>query len=291
MSAGLSNFPCPRCGASLDVDGSTLTPRCPYCGAETLVPIEIWTRLHPAPAAPSAQASPNADEDDPLGKKVTGWVLVAVVGGGILFVVGIGLFSVLTGLGIMIFGPDGPSKPNAIASVGETCNGRQAACSDDKKSDLVCGPNDTFVVGITCKGPGGCSVKPDGKTISCDYSLAGPGDPCDVDDGACAVDHKSELHCVGAKFVVTATCKGPNGCTISPAAGGKKTLSCDDHVADVGDPCFGSDRVACSSDGKSYLSCVGQKFAVEKKCTGPQGCKATHVAGSDKTEMDCDGPR
>ena len=40
MSAGLSNFPCPRCGASLDVDGSTLTPRCPYCGADLILEAE-----------------------------------------------------------------------------------------------------------------------------------------------------------------------------------------------------------------------------------------------------------
>lgn len=73
--------------------------------------------------------------------------------------------------------------------------------------------------------------------------------------------------------------------------GGKKILSCDDHIADVGDPCFDSARTACSTDGKSYLTCVGQKFAVANACAGKGGCKATHLVGTDKTTMACDDPK
>lgn len=40
-------FPCPRCGASLEVDGSSRTVKCGYCSASAYLPDDLWRRLHP----------------------------------------------------------------------------------------------------------------------------------------------------------------------------------------------------------------------------------------------------
>lgn len=40
-------FPCPRCGASLEVDGSSRTVKCGYCAANAYLPDDLWRRLHP----------------------------------------------------------------------------------------------------------------------------------------------------------------------------------------------------------------------------------------------------
>ena len=145
------------------------------------------------------------------------------------------------------------------------CEGREG------RSRSLCGTDDKMAVAGTCKGPNACRAAINGKSISCDVTLADRGDPCNGTDDACSTDHNAELRCQAGHFVVTATCKGPDGCTLTPAKKGEGyTLSCDDHVADVGDPCFDTERTACSSDKKTLLTCTAQRFAVDHACKG--GC-------------------
>ncbi len=177
-----------------------------------------------------------------------------------------------------------PLKPTATA--GEPCNGRHAACSVEKNALLVCGPDDKMVVSETCKGPNACNVHPDGTTVSCDTTLADPGDTCTANSSSCSTDHKAELRCQAGHFSVISTCKGPDGCTLTPSAKGSGyTLSCDDHVADVGDPCFDSERAACSSDKTAYLACTKQRFAVDHKCK--HACTTRKIAGTSNVAMTC----
>jgi len=41
-------FHCNHCGGSLAVDGAARQVHCQYCGNQSLIPDEIWSRLHPA---------------------------------------------------------------------------------------------------------------------------------------------------------------------------------------------------------------------------------------------------
>jgi hypothetical protein len=216
---------------------------------------------------------------------------VAALGGLIAAVVAIagaaGAAGVVGAVGVPgVAIPGAPLVP--IAAAGDACNGRRAACAKDGKAELRCAAGDTMAVAGTCKGPNACRPAIDGKIITCDVTLADPGDPCDVTDDACSTDHKAELRCQAGRFAVIATCKGADGCTLTPAPARKHggyTLSCDDHVADVGDPCFDTERTACSSDKKALLTCTAQRFAVDHACK--RGCAVKKVVGTGNTEMDC----
>jgi hypothetical protein len=177
--------------------------------------------------------------------------------------------------------------PHGIGAVGAPCGGEKSACSADNKTSLRCA-KDVWAVEMPCRGPNGCRLINNGDSTSCDYTFAALGDPCDVDDSACSVDRKFELKCDGIKFVPEDTCKGKDACTVSPSAKGY-TLTCDDHIADIGDACLES-RPACSSDKKAMLVCKEGKFAVDQKCAGPGGCVIT--GSGAQTTMDCDvGPK
>jgi hypothetical protein len=284
------NFPCANCGASLTVDGSTQTPKCKYCNTQNLLPQDIWFRFHPPQAAPQYPA-PSSMMMPASPRGVNPWLFI----GPILSIVIIAVVSIV--VPILTRGPAMPSSDPAAsqptgpldphASVGDPCGGRTAACAKDKSAELQCGSDDKMSVRMTCKGPNGCQVSDDGNDISCDYTLASENDPCDVTDDACSTDHQAELRCQGGVFTVISTCKGPDGCTLTPTGkkGGGYTLSCDDHIADLHDPCFDSKRTACSSDGKFFLACTAQKFAVSRPC--PRGCSVKKIAGKDSVEMDC----
>lgn len=180
-----------------------------------------------------------------------------------------------------------PLNPNPIASAGEPCGGRRAACSTDKTAQLSCGGDGKMAITATCKGPNGCRVVGGGDSVSCDATLAAAKDPCTTTDSACSTNHKAELRCQAGRYAVIATCKGPDGCTVAPAGNGDGfMLSCDDHVADAGDPCFDTTRTACSSDKSALLTCNAQKFAIDRKC--PKGCSVKKVVGTDRKEMRCD---
>jgi hypothetical protein len=272
------HFACTNCGAHLSVDGSTQTPTCAYCKTEMLLPEAIWRRFHPAPE-PSAPESPVA------GAGIRSSLVVALV---VALVAILGVCLAVAGLlagktGITV--TSGP--PNPIASPGEPCIGRRAACSKDGKAELLCGASDAMAVAQTCKGPNACRAATDGKSVTCDTTLAELSDPCNVNDDACSTDHKVELRCQAGKFAVVATCKGPDGCTLTPLkTGSGYTLSCDDHVADVGDPCFDTERTACSSDKKALLTCTAQRFVVHRACK--RGCTVKKLVGTANKEMDCE---
>lgn len=267
------NFPCSNCGAHLIVDGSTQTPICTYCHTQMLLPEEIWLRFHPRqnPAPPPRFVRAPQQKS---GSGVVVGVIIAVVVIGSL--IGLGVYSQAT-------------KLPPVGNIGDACGGRTNACSTDKKAYLACN-NDKLVVSETCKGPNGCRVSADGNDIKCDSTFADVKDICDSTDDACSTDHKAELTCVAGKFAVHATCKGPDGCTLSAGKNGVRTIECDDHIADVGDPCFDSERTACSIDHKSLLSCTAQKYVVDRACKGPKGCTMTKDIGGKTETMDCDGP-
>jgi hypothetical protein len=273
---------CTHCGAQVSIDGSTQTPACAYCKTQILLPEAIWRRFHPAPE-PSAQAAATVVRSSR--GLVIGLVVAGIAMAGVPIVgVCIAVFGRVAGTA-MVPAPSAPLNP--IAMAGEPCSGRRAACSKDGKAQLLCGANDKMTVAETCKGPNACRANTSGKSVTCDTTLADLYDPCDSTDDACSTDHKAELRCQAGHFAVVATCKGPDGCTVTPSkAGSGYTLSCDDHVADVGDPCFDTERTACSSDKKAFLTCTAQRFVVHRACR--RGCKVTKVVGTRDTAMDCD---
>jgi hypothetical protein len=255
---------------------------CAYCKAEMMLPESIWAQLHPAP---QRVVSPvNVVIGAPRGTLLVGLIVAAVSVLGVGIAVAVAVIGATSGKVTPI---PTLTAANPIAAVGEACNGRRAACSKDGAADLVCASDGKMAVAQTCKGPGACRAAPDGKSISCDATLGDANDPCDIEDDACSTDHKSELRCQAGRFAVLASCKGPDGCTLTPASKGKGyTLSCDDHVADVGDPCFDADRTACSSDKKSLLTCTAQRFVVHHACR--RGCRVKKLVGTGNTELDCE---
>lgn len=91
----------------------------------------------------------------------------------------------------------------SIAEVGDACDSEGGACTADGKQLLRC-EEGKFAAQSLCRGPKGC--KDEGTTLSCDSSLAEVGDPCDPDDGACAVDGKAFLECKEGKYAATQRC-------------------------------------------------------------------------------------
>ena len=265
-SADPNTLHCPRCGAHLTVNGSSQTLTCAYCQTSVLVPQHIWRRFHPAPAP-----MPNA------GSATSTATRVGLVIGGVAVLLGIVVIVVI----VFVANP----TPAPVAAAGEPCNGRVHACSKDGRGDMSCGADEKMVVSGTCKGPNGCRVIREGASIACDTTLADPGDPCTFVDSSCSTDHRAEVRCEGGRYVVTSSCKGPDGCTLTPsAAGSGHTLSCDDRIADVGDPCFDPTRAACSSDKKSLLTCTAQRFVVARAC---DGCTVQKIVGTDNKRLIC----
>jgi hypothetical protein len=293
MSQTPFNFPCTNCGAHLVVDGSTQTPVCAYCHMQTLLPEDVWLRFHPRVAtaiAPAPQLIIDASASVNAAKKIVPVILIMVVV--ILAVTAFSVFMIFSQVSSSIpkiSGPTSLAAPSAVGNAGDACAGRTNACSSDKKAYLTCGAGDKLAVAASCKGPNGCRVSSDGDNITCDFTFADVKDPCDTTDDACSTDHKAELACVAGKYAVRATCKGPDGCTLSPGKKGGSTISCDDHIADVGDPCFDSERTACSADHKSLLTCTAQKYVVDRACKGPKGCTMTKDIGGKTMTVDCSG--
>jgi DNA-directed RNA polymerase subunit RPC12/RpoP len=267
---------CSNCGAHLRIDGSMQMVTCTYCGTQMVVPTELWLRFHPpaprAPPTPKVAAAPR------------GALLAIAIAGGVAGL--LALPALLIGTSAKQSLTPSPIAPSPIASAGESCGGRKAACSKDGKFELTCASGGSMVATSTCKGPNGCRASTDGNSIHCDTTYAELGDPCDTTESSCSTDHKAELFCRAGKYEVGATCKGPDGCTLTPLGKDRGyTLSCDDHIADVGDPCFGSDRVACSSDKRSLLACTAQRFAVDRACR--KGCVVEKLVGTDKVRLSC----
>ena len=261
---------CGTCGAPLVLDGSTRTPTCTYCGTRAVIAEDVWRAAYPAADTASAPGSSTITRPDPRTPRV---VLVALV-------------ALLSIVAVAVVASRRSRPPRAFGEVNGPCNGAEWACAKDGKAQLRC-EDDRFVAALSCKGPKGCRVASNGTEVSCDYTYADPGDPCNLEDDACSTDHRAILHCDKSSFSVSATCKGPGGCTITPHDRGA-TLSCDDHVADPGDLCKGENS-ACAPDHRAMLACKLGKFVVVGACKGPEGCAVTSNPGAGTTTVACDG--
>jgi hypothetical protein len=163
---------------------------------------------------------------------------------------------------------------------GDKCSGAGLPTCSDPATALIC-LNGT-VTALHCRGPKACT--PTASEVQCDNALALAGDSCDQPgDVACSVDHKSALECQSGKFAVAETCKGVRGCQVEG-----NDISCDDDVADLGDPCHTEATYACSTDKLTALKCVGKKFQALNTCRGKDGCRVFELPEEKKTNFVCD---
>lgn len=281
------NVPCVRCGAPLEVDGSTPVPVCSYCHTRTPIPPELWKRLHPSGTThpfylwmtPREATAASASRAVRSARSQWMWIALGLV---VVAIVGTVVWAVRKSMAAAASAP-----PAGFGVAGGSCDGKQSACSLDKKTLLEC-ENEKLVVALTCKGPAGCRTGDHATSVSCDYTRADENDPCNVKDETCSIDGKTELRCDGSKFVPAGTCKGPDGCTVTPAKE-VYALSCDDHVADLGDVCAEDGRWACATNAKSLLRCIHGKFIVASTCKGSGACRVMKNRAADTTSVACDG--
>jgi hypothetical protein len=146
----------------------------------------------------------------------------------------------------------------AIATVGEACEKNVVACNTDGKTFLRCREGKLAEERL-CRGPKGCSESSAGEVL-CDDSVAELGDACDDGRFVCSGDHRSVLLCLAGKYAPYHTCRGERPCETK-----RNEVTCDMHLADVGDPCHG-EVSACTVDGKKMLDCKEGKFAVRGPC-------------------------
>ena len=267
------HFACTNCGAHLTVDGSTQTPTCAYCNTEMLLPEAIWRRFHPPLLLGTAEPSctHRREARHPRGRAGRRRRRHR-------------RRRHRRGRGPRRHGRHdghlGAAQPGRDARRGlqrpprgvlERREGGAALRSERQDGGRA-----------TCKGPNACRATVGGKNLTCDTTLADLNDPCNIADDACSTDRKVELRCQAGHFAIIATCKGPDGCTLTPSkTGSGYTLSCDDHVADVGDPCFDTERTACSSDKKALFTCTAQRFVVHRACK--KGCMVRKLVGTAST--------
>jgi hypothetical protein len=163
---------------------------------------------------------------------------------------------------------------------GDKCNGDEVSCVGTTQA-LFC--NHGALAPMSCRGPLGC-VSHGTDDVDCDNSVAADKDGCNKkDDAACAADHGAIFLCDGEKFFTASTCKGPHGCTVKDDA-----LTCDNDIADLGDPCNFDDDYACSSDKLLAMKCVGKKMMALNACRGPKRCAVHEMPNEKKTEFVCD---
>jgi hypothetical protein len=83
------------------------------------------------------------------------------------------------------------------------------------------------------------------------------------------------MKCVGGKFKITNSCRGPKHCLVlEKPSEGKQHFECDDSVTEPGDPCEDEGEQSCSPDKKSLHVCKEHAVVVSKACPGKpaQGC-------------------
>lgn len=166
---------------------------------------------------------------------------------------------------------------DSVADEGDACLLSQSdnfACSPDHKKGLKCDAG-KFTLFEHCRGPKGCQIKHDFMSgtdeVFCDIHLQVKGDPC-VKPGnfACSNDFKQMLQCKDGIFDTYRYCRGATACSIK----GESQVNCDESVAELNDPCGVPGLLACSSDGKSELTCTGGKFTHARECK-KSGCHLT----------------
>jgi hypothetical protein len=164
--------------------------------------------------------------------------------------------------------------------VGDKCSDGNVSCVGTTQA-LFC--NGGTFAAMTCKGPLGC-VSHGTDDVDCDNSFAAEKDGCNKkDDAACSTDHRSIFLCDGEKFYVASTCKGAHGCSVKD-----DNLTCDNDIADLGDPCNFENDYACSSDKLMAMKCVAKKMVPLNACRGPKACVVHEKPEEKKTEFVCD---
>ncbi len=155
----------------------------------------------------------------------------------------------------------------SVAEPGDVCNlADDVVCGSDKKSMLECKQNH-WTRASNCLGQNGCVLV--GKTVKCDNTIAELGDACThPEDYACSPDKKVELVCKGGKYTVSATCRGPKGCSLVA-----KQISCDDTRAVLNDACGKDQTYTCDMEGKSILVCRSGHYVVDEACKGKLNCR------------------
>lgn len=169
----------------------------------------------------------------------------------------------------------GACKPKA----GGSCKSElREQCVDDKVA-LAC--HDGVWEEMSCRGPEGCAKK--GGDHVCDQSVAADNETCNLpDDVVCTADKRAMLQCVRHKWITVQGCLGERGCVME-----QKKVTCDNSIANAGDPCREEEDYACSQDGKAALVCRGGKFAQVSLCKGAKACRV----GGDKStgfKVECD---
>jgi hypothetical protein len=160
----------------------------------------------------------------------------------------------------------------SLSNVGEGCEtADDVSCALDKKAVHTC-KNHKWELEATCKGPKNCEIK--GDELFCDHKIADKDDACHRDGQyACSADKQFILRCKDNKMSPINSCRGPNGCSSQEIPEEDKVeFSCDDWLAQEGDPCEHEDEHSCSTDKKAVFVCKGGKFVAHKQCTGANGC-------------------
>lgn len=162
---------------------------------------------------------------------------------------------------------------DSVAEAGDACmtdRDEHFACSSDTKRAVVC-KGGRYERWQECRGKLGCSLL--GERVSCDVSVARPGDPCKAPGSmACDEDHAHLLECRDGAFAVRRNCRGRFGCTLKD-----DVPACDETISLEGDPCGIAGYMACSVDAKSELSCQGGRFVKTRSCKGI--CTVTSRSG------------
>ena len=106
------------------------------------------------------------------------------------------------------------------------------------------------------------------------------GESCGEVGGSCR-DRASELACVGGVRILR-NCRGPSGCRESGPL-----LTCDQSVANEGDPCDRQTaQLGCTADGTAMLTCDRGEMRASAACLGELGC---HI--QSPTSVACDQSR
>jgi hypothetical protein len=164
--------------------------------------------------------------------------------------------------------------------VGGSCSGATTVC-EDKTSALSC--VEGAYVAVACHGEKGCTQ--DGNTAECDESIADEKEICVAPDAiACSADHKEALRCTNRAYLVDETCKGPTGCKLDA----DRKVTCDNDIADVGDPCHFLGDYACTTDKSLVMRCDAHKMTPLNTCRGPRQCRIVQLPKQDKVEFLCD---
>jgi hypothetical protein len=162
------------------------------------------------------------------------------------------------------------------AKPGGTCKAGKDTCLDPKVA-LHCGKESKYVE-VKCGGPLGCLKL--GTHMSCDTSIAEIDAPCfseSEDDFACTPNKKKAVVCKDSKFQLSLECRGPKGCSMVG-----KSMSCDNTIAEKGDPCSKPGNYACSVDSKNMFICKDGKWDVWRYCRGRDACQVK------LTDVSCD---